>query len=275
MSIAILHRLVLPLQRRGNLGKSTFLAALAQYCDQRAVGWKGYDLDPEHQSFSRLFPAQVALQGLSGEPESEILKIARACTGQSVTLVDPRAHLSDALVHSLEVLRFPEQFAASGGRITVPLFPGDDLEVLTDIDNLVTRLGDRVDYLIVRNAARQPQTRMFTGSDIEVDLLRLGAGAIEMPVLLGVARNHIAALEADLGRGVTHVEAAANPDIKLDGMVRLIVEDWLRTIFRRFDNTAGLLMPTQDAARIAPVDTSSCGKSPRPTRGAKINRNNL
>jgi len=269
------HRLILPLQKRGNLGKSTTVALVSQYCDQRNVSWRGFDLDPDHRSFSRLFPDNVVLREVSEEPETEVLKIARACADNPVVLVDPRAHLADALIRGLEMIRLPEQFAATGGRITVPLFPGDDLEILNDIDHLVTLLGNRVDYVILRNPARQPRTRMFTGSALEADLLGLGAVAIELPALLGVARNHLAALEADLGRGVTHLEAVANPSIGLDGMVRLIVEDWMRTVFRRFDTIAGKLLPAADAAKLTAVDNAAPSEAPRPTRGAKINRSNL
>jgi len=58
-------------------------------------------------------------------------------------------------------------------------------------------------------------------------------------------------------------------------MVRLIVEDWLRTVFRRFDTIAGKLLPAADAAKVTAVDTAALDEAPRPPRGAKINRNNL
>jgi len=40
MSTLIQHRYVTCLQRRGNLGKSTLIAALAQWLDQRGVMWR-------------------------------------------------------------------------------------------------------------------------------------------------------------------------------------------------------------------------------------------
>ena len=56
MSTSIAHRLILPLQKRGNLGKSTVIAALAQYYDQRGVPWQGYDLDADHREFLASIP---------------------------------------------------------------------------------------------------------------------------------------------------------------------------------------------------------------------------
>lgn len=270
-----MHRYISCLQTRGGIGKSTVFSALAQYCDQRGVSWRGFDLDADHRNFSRLFPEAVALRELGQEPESEIIKLARAAPETPVTLVDPRAHLGDIVLRAWDMIRFPETFAAAAGRITALLFPGDDLEVLTDIDALVARLGNSVDYVIVRNPARQPRTRMFDGSDLEADLLRLGAAALEIPPLLALARNHLASLEAEQSRGITHVEAVANRALSLDGMVRLVVEDWLRTSFRRIDAIAGHLLPAEDAARITPVDTAASVEAPHIQRGAKINRNNL
>jgi hypothetical protein len=251
------------------------VSVLAQYYDQRSVPWRGFDLDPEHATFSRLFPDEVLLHPLGDEPEADIIKIARRCTDVPVTLVDPRAHLSEAILRGWDMIQFPTHFAAQGGRITVVLFPGDDLEILTDIDGLVSRLGDKVDYLVVRNPARQPRTRMFDGSPLEEDLQRLGAAFVELPPLLAVARNHLSALEAELGRGVTHLEAVANRELSLDSMIRLVVEDWIRTVFRRFDLVADKLLPSEYAVKIARVDNAAVGSAPRITRGAKINKTNL
>ena len=271
----IQHRLVLCMQQRGNLGKSTLLAGFSQYCDQRHVPWQGFDLDPDHRSLVRLFPDNATLLELGNEPEGEIIKLVRRSASAPVTIIDPRAHLGDTVMRAWEMVRFPETFAAAGGRITVLLFPGDDLEILTNIDAVVSRLADSVDYVIVRNPARQPRTRMFDGSVLEADLLRLGAVTLEVPTLLGLAKNHLSALEAELGRGVTHVEAVANQDLNLDGMVRLVIEDWLKTLFHRFDAIAGHLLPTASAEMIVRVDTASSVTAPRTQRGAKINRQNL
>lgn len=269
------HRLVTCLQVRGNLGKSTVLGALAQYCEQRNVPWRGYDLDGDHRSFSRLFPETVSLRELSEEPEGDIIKIARGCTEVPMTIVDPRAHIADKVFRGLEIIKFTENFAIEGGRISVLLFPGDDLELLTDIDALVTRLGDSVDYIVVLNPARQPRYRMFQGSELERDLVQMGAVTLEVPTLLAVARNHLAALEVELGRAVTHVEAAANRELALDGMVRMVVEDWVKMLFRRFDCVAGNFLPTAYAAKIVSVDTAPHRDAPSPKRGAKNNYLNL
>lgn len=276
MSTSISHVCIVPLQKRGNLGKSILVSALGQYFAQRGVPWSGYDLDGDHRSFSRLFPDEVVLRELTAEePEAEIIKLARTCVEVPVTLIDPRAHISPTVLRGWDMIRFLDNFAKDGGRVTVPLFIGDDLEILTDMDTLVSRLGTSVDYIVVRNPARQPRTKMYDGSALETDLQSLGAVSLDVPVLLSLARNHLAALEVKLGRGVSPVEAVANQGLPLDGMMRLVIEDWLRVLFRRFDVIAGKLMPATYAAKIKPVDAAGIGETRRITRGAKLNLTNL
>ncbi|NUQ64491.1 MAG: ATPase [Pirellulales bacterium] len=273
MNPDVTHRLLVPIQARGNVGKSTILNALAGWLEQRSVAWRGFDLDPDHRSFERCFPATVAWQPLGEEPEGDLIKLLRTCTANPVTVIDPRAHLNEIVLRSWEMIRFPESFATTGGRITVLLFPADDLEVMTDLDRTVSRLAGTVDYVVVKNRARAPRTRMFDGSELEADLFRLGAVTLDVTVLLSMARNHLAALEAELGRGVSHLESVANRELSLDPMMRLIIEDWVKVLFRRFDRIAATLLPANLAAAITPEEANAAAVACI-RRGAKINRSN-
>jgi hypothetical protein len=272
---AVEKRVIIALQRRGNVGKSTTLGIFAQYLEQHGLPWRGFDLDSEHKNFSRLFPEQVTLVEIGDEPEADIIRLARASFETPLLLIDPRAHQNDLILRAWDIIRFAETFSAAGGRATVILFAADDLEVMTDIDATVSRLQGTVDYVVVKNRARAPRTRMFDGSELEADLHGIGAVELEVPSLLAPARNHLAALEAELGRGVTHLEAVANRKLPLDGMMRLVIDDWLRGLFRRIDPISPHLMPAAYASKVAPVDTAPRVDVPSKKRGAKINRTNL
>lgn len=275
MASKILKRLVTVPENKGGPGKSFFCSALGQYCNQRGLSWEGSDLDVDNQTFSRVLPEEVSLRPLGQEPEDDLIKLWRRVLAGGMSIVDPRAHMKDLVIGTWEMIHFPDTFAEAGGRITACLFPMDDLEVMTDLDATVEALGSRVDYLVVRNRAKIPQTRMFDGSELEADLTKLGAKVLEIPPLLSSARNHLSGLEAKLGRGISLVEAVGNRDLKVDPMVRLIAEDWLKTMFRRLDSLAPLLLPSDMAATINPgVDTTTPTKD-APRRGAKINLKNL
>jgi hypothetical protein len=264
--------LITSIAKRGNLGKSTVMAGIAGWLNQRGIAWQGFDLDPDHQSFVRLFPESVQPVPLGEEPEGDVIRVLRTVNAAPVTLLDPRAHLNGTILRAWDMIRFPETFAEAGGQIVVLLFPADDLEVMSDLDATVTRLGDRVDYLVVRNPARNIRTRMFDGSELEEELKRHHASFLDVPVLLSLARNHLAAKEAELGRGITHAEAFANGNLGLDPMVRLVVEDWMRLLCCHLDAVAGHILPSALVAKIAPTATASAQVVSLPARrGAKLN----
>lgn len=274
MSTVIAHRLVIPVQRRGNLGKSTVMELLAQFYEQHAVAWRGFDLDPDHRSLVRRFPAETTLVELGDEPEGDLLKVFRECHVSPVTLIDPRAHLSDTLLRTWEIIQFPTFFASQHGRVSVLLFLADDLETMSDVDATVAHLGDTVDYIVIKNRARAPRTRMFDGSELAAELQRLGSVELEIPVLLSLARNRLAALDAEHGRGITALEAVSRREVLPDPLIRMVLEDWLKAVFRQCERLAPVLLPSALAAQITQVDTApSIGCPTR--RGAKLNLSNL
>jgi hypothetical protein len=275
MKSSIRHRLIVPVQARGNVGKSTSLAAIAGWLEQHGVPWRGFDLDPDHRSLARLFPEKVSLAPLGDEPEGDLISLLRSCSGVSVTVIDPRAHLSEVLLRGFELIRFPETFAAAGGRVTVLLSPADDLEVMTDLDQTVSQLGGAVDYVVVKNRARASRTRMLDGSELEAELQSLDARVLEIPALLSVARNQLAALEADLSRGVSYAEAVMNLELPIDSLIRMVIEDWLKGLFRKFDRITDRLLPADLAAGLGSQQAMPPAANIAVRRGAKINRSNL
>jgi len=52
------HRLILPMQAKGNMGKSIEATARACWLNQRGIQWQGFDLDGDNRTLSRLFPAR-------------------------------------------------------------------------------------------------------------------------------------------------------------------------------------------------------------------------
>src|SRR5580658_4950975 len=132
----IKHRLILPMQAKGNMGKSIEAAARASWFNQRDVHWQGFDLDGDNRTLSRLFPEQAKLVPLNGQAEDldELIRILRQATAAPVTLVDPRAHLDGLLMKALRATHFFDIANAQGIGITIMVFPLDDLDVMTNLD---------------------------------------------------------------------------------------------------------------------------------------------
>lgn len=269
----IKHRLIFPLQAKGNVGKSLETAARACWLNQRGIPWQGYDLDGDNKTLSRLFPEQARLIPLHGQAEDldELISILRKVTAAPVTLVDPRAHLDGQLMKALSATHFFDIANAQNIGITIMVFPLDDLDVMTNLDAVCQFCGSQVDYVIVRNPARAARTRMFDGSELETELLNLHAGNITLPVLSEFVKLRLAKLEADHQRGIPFNEAIGNDDLGLDIMARGVLQDWLGNLFAQYDRIAAKLLPTVEAANIKPKAAPAIGEQPTAKRGAKVN----
>jgi hypothetical protein len=269
----IIHRLVVPIQTRGNIGKSTEAIARCEWMNRRSICWRGYDLDSFNQTLSTTYPDEVTFVPPTPEPEGEIIKILRRIPDADVTVIDPSAHMNQTILRAFEMVRFAELAASVQARVTVLVFPIDEVSDMDDINATVDTLGNTVDWVVVRNRAKIPRTKFFDGGEIETTLRNYGAAFLELPSLLSDTRNHLRAHEVRLGRGLSPAEALKNSELKIDLAHRLILEDWLREMFRRFDAIASHLLPSEAAANIVPP-IEPAAKSPR-KRGAAINVENL
>jgi hypothetical protein len=267
------HRLILPMQAKGNMGKSIEAAARACWLNLHGIAWQGFDLDGDNKTLSRLFPGQVRLTPLSGQADDldELIVILRQTTAKAVTLVDPRAHLDAQIMRALSATHFFDIAGQQNIGITLMVFPLDDLDVMSNLDSVCQFCGRQVDYVIVRNPARAPRTRMFDGSELEKELFNQGAVAITVPVLSEFVKLGLAKLEAEQQRGIPFNEAVSNDKLGFDIMARGILQDWLAQLFGQYDQIAAKLLPTVDAANIKPKIVPPIGESVTARRGAKIN----
>jgi hypothetical protein len=267
------HRLILPMQAKGNMGKSIEAVARACWLNQRGIHWQGFDLDGDNRTLSRLFPEQTKLVPLNGQAEDldELIAILRKATAAPVTLVDPRAHLDGHLMKALGATHFFEIASAQSIGITIMVFPLDDLDVMTNLDAVCQFCGSQVEYVIVRNPARAPKTRMFDGSELEKELLSHHAGSVTLPVLSEFVKLRLAKLEADHQRGIPFNEAIGNDQLGLDIMARGVLQDWLGTLFAQYDRIAVKLLPSVEAASITPKAAPPIGEPATARRGAKVN----
>ena len=261
------------MQAKGNVGKSIETAARACWLNQRGIHWQGFDLDGDNKTLSRLFPTQAKLVPLNGQPDDldELISILRKATAAPVTVVDPRAHVDGQLMKALHTTHFLAIAAAQSIGITVIVFPLDDLDVMTNLDSVCQFCGSQVEYVIVRNPARAPKTRMFDGSELERELLNHHAGSITLPVLSEFVKLRLAKLEADHQRGIPFNEAIGNDELGLDIMARGVLQDWLGNLFAQYDRIATKLLPAAEAAGIKPKTAPPIGEPATARRGAKVN----
>ncbi|MEI9896741.1 MAG: hypothetical protein WDN28_23495 [Chthoniobacter sp.] len=267
------HRLIVPIQTRGNLGKSTEAIARGEWMTARGVQWKGYDLDTSNRTLSTALPERVSFVQMGAEPEGHIVRILRSVAKTEVTVIDPSAHMEQTILRAFQMVRFPETAAAVCARATVMIYPLDEISDMDDIARTVEMLGNSVDWVVVRNPARILTTKFFDRSPLERILQEYGAARLDLPALLTDTRNYLRTKEARLGRTFSPGQALRDASLEIDLGHQLILEEWLNDLFRRLDAIASHLLPTATAARIqTPVAPSAPTRTVQ--RGGSINLEN-
>lgn len=247
------HRMICALATRGQLGKSLENIMRAEWFTQRKVDTQGFDLDGDHQTFYRTFPKWVQCLDLGAGIEAEeliISKILRKAYAKPVTLIDPRAHVRKIIMAAMRRVKFLAMARERNLRFTALLFPQDNIEVMDDISETVRELQNNVDWVVVKNLAKTTGFKYFEGSRIEANLRELGARFFEMPVLLTDTVNHLSKIEKQLHQAISPLKALYDETIPVDTLHRIILEDWMRTVFERYDQIASVLLPSADLTKL-------------------------
>jgi hypothetical protein len=254
MKTEIKSRLLATVQSKGNLGKSTECLARIEWLNSLSVEWQAYDLDDAHQSVFKRYPERAKLIPISG-PESaeQLLRVFRNAGRTPVQIVDTRAQATDEILRVIQRTNFLSIAAQQGIRMTVFVFPYDDLATMQNLETIVRELGDSVDYVIVRNPAKNP-TRMFDGSGLQSILHEWGGVEITMPCMFKSTFLHLDELESQRGRAITWAEAIGNRELKLDLFARGDLEIFLIEMHRQYEAIAGHLLPTEMAEEIQPKE---------------------
>jgi hypothetical protein len=247
----IKHRLVLPIQTRGSLGKSTEAIIRAEWMRQNNVPWKGYDLDVYNRTLSETYPDEVTLVEPSREPVSDIIKILRK-------------------VNQIAQIDFPKFAVQAHVRATVLVFPIDEVSDMEDISETVDTLGDSVDWVIVKNKERIPTTKFFDGSALEQQLQGYKAAYLDLPPLLTDTRNHLRGSQLKLGRTLSPAEAISNPSLGIDAVHRILFQKWVGDVFRRLDAIKSYLVPDDHAEAIKPGAEAQTNRPRRTATGINL-----
>jgi hypothetical protein len=266
----IKHRLVLPIQTRGSLGKSLEAILRGEWMRQYGIPWKGYDLDVYNHTLSDTYPDQVQLVEPSREPVADIIKILRKVNQIAVTVIDPQAHMNRTILSAIAQIDFPKFAAQAEARSTVLIFPIDEVSDMEDINETVDTLGDSVDWVIVKNRERIPTTKFFDGSELEKLLQQYNAAYLDIPPLLTDTRNHLRGSQVKLNRFLSPAEAISNPALEIDAVHRILYQKWVAEVFRRMDAIKSYLVPDEYAETIKPQTDTRSGKSPRKAAGINV-----
>ena len=234
-------RLTLPLQSTGRVGKSTAIESLYSWALWAGIDAVALDADGEHQTLSKAFPDVTLFEAASKDPSAfmQFLQAVAARPGDSI-FADFPAQATSFLLERIAAVSAFETLAAEGVKTTVLLFPADDRTAQQSMAQVVTALGSKVDYLLVRNPARFT-TAGFDGSPMRARLRDMGARDLRLPVLTSPTLDAVRQYAASQRRNVPLADAAPH----LPSLCRIELESWINQVRAQVqeDDVAPLLVP--------------------------------
>ena len=240
-------------QSKGNLGKSLETEMRCAWLDARSIPWRGSDLDDRHATFARRHPEDVQSYkiGNAEEANEAFLSLFRSISQDPtpVHLIDTRAQIDELFVDAFEKIDFIEQCREEGARLTLFLFPTDELESMENFTQLVKFGAGLVDFVVVNNPAKA-RGKLYFGSTLEATLQQFGARTITIPTINYTTLRAMEIAENKAGRGISFAEFAAQESGHLERIMVREIQYTLSTMYPAYDQIADLLLPSELAAKV-------------------------
>ncbi len=235
------HRFITCFQSSGRIGKSTMLEGILAWASFAGVPAAIVDCDAEHLTLSKRFPEAAFVDATRSR--DEFLQLMTSMPDSPISVADFPAQATEFLLDSMQSLRVLDALESNGTRITVLMFAADDPTAAASMAKTYRALGNRVDYIVVKNPARF-RSRLFDESAL-ADLFRDGkVPVIELPAVTATTLQQINAASAERKRHLTFVEAVKIPS--LHAMCRFEIEHFLNRVYVQCEDAARILVPDVD-----------------------------
>ncbi len=220
---------------KGGVGKSFFLINLADWYVELDQSFVFFDSDTCNGTLTRFYPESRFLD--LAHPEEATLELFDTLEASEVVGWDAVGSLHNYLPEWLQqtVLSRPE--AQASFRPTVILMIEEDKDTVFQAGETARVLGDKVDWLVVKNLKTCSTTEIYDNSKARQELLRLGAVEITME---RVPWSLLATIQRT---------SRTLSSLVLDESLPFLERQRLRTFQRRFfeqlETARHLLLPTR------------------------------
>lgn len=213
-------RIIFILNEKGGVGKTFTARLMMSYLSAHPAGLKvlGIDLDERKNAdgFRAVFPNQVEwINCFEEESKDEILGFFDVA---DVLIVDSRASMqSQTILSWITETDLPEHARAMGGGVTFCYPINDALFPIENLHDGLTKYGEEVDFLVVRNEGMTQNWRIWMEGEIDgvhVRDLALSLGAGEMTLPSFEKRKNIIKAWSELGKplgDLTRVDHLGKP----------------------------------------------------------------
>jgi hypothetical protein len=234
----ITHRLITCFQSSGRMGKSTAMEGILTWAAFAGVPVAAVDCDAEHRTLSRRFPEATFVDATRSR--DEFLQLIMAMPDKPLAVADFPAQATDFLLGAMESLRVLDALEARETRMTVLMFAADDPTATASMAKTYRALGDRVDYLLVKNPARF-RSQAFEGTPLAEVFKRSRVPTLQIPALTVTTLQAVAVASAEKKKHLTHVEAVKVASIPQ--ICRFEIEHFINRMLTQCEDAARVLVP--------------------------------
>jgi hypothetical protein len=232
------HRLVTCFQSSGRIGKSTVFEGVLAWAGFAGIPVAAVDCDAEHRTLSKKFPEAAFVDATNSK--DEFLQLIMELPDTPLAVADFPAQATDFLLNAMESLRVLDALDARETRMTVLMFAADDLTATASMAKTYRALGDRADYLLVKNPARF-RSHAFDESALAELFRKNNVPVLDLPAITTTTLQTIADASAEKKKHLAFSEAVKIQSIH--PMCRFEIEHFLNRVFVQCEDAARVLVP--------------------------------
>ncbi len=224
-------RLILVAMDKGGVGKSFFTILLTQWLHAKRREFLAFDPDYHNSTLTRFVPESQFLDIRHSENLDRIIEVMQE---HPLVLVDGVGSQQRIFLDWLEETNLLKLRHTMKLELTLVLIVEEDKDTVHQAGEAVSRIGNQVDWLVVKNKKSMQTTRIYDQSKARKELLGCGAKEISMPKLM----DH---LVVDMQQQSLTIDRAleSNRFFLIDRQ-RLV--DYRKSIFSQFEANQSILL---------------------------------
>lgn len=237
-------RLVVPATSKGGVGKSYLTINLCEWLRAQGVPFAAFDPDWCNSSLTRFFPEA---EFIDISEAVHLDNVIRAFERTDLVLTDGVGSLQSKFIDWLEETRVFDLREELSIDITMLLIIEEDKETVFQAGQAVQRIGDRANWLVVRNLKTSPVTEIYDNSNARKSLLEAGAKEITMERLPWNLNSMLQKSSKSLG--------ALIQDESIFFLERQRMRSYQQRLFDEFSSARDFLLPGSiiNAPKAAPL----------------------
>jgi hypothetical protein len=224
-------RLILVAMDKGGVGKSFFTILLTQWLQARQRAFLAFDPDYHNSTLTRFVPESQFLDIRHSENLDRIIEVME---DHPLVLVDGVGSQQRIFLDWLEETNLLKLRHTMNLELTLVLIVEEDKDTVHQAGEAVSRIGNQVDWLVVRNHKSMPSTRIYDQSKARKELLGCGAKEMTLPKLGDHLVFHLQQQSLTIQRALE--------DGRLFLIDRQRLVDYRKSIFSQFDANQTILL---------------------------------